>query len=64
MFRIAVLGLMCLPLQLYSLWLLIRLLVSGRRVAHNQYWKIAVALFFSMPTIIILLLIFFARELV
>jgi Putative prokaryotic signal transducing protein len=61
MFRIAVLGLMCLPLQLYSLWLLIRLLVSGRRVTHSHYWKIALALFFSMPTIIILLLILFAR---
>ncbi len=61
MFRIAVLGLMFLPLQLYSLWLLIRLLVSGRRVTSNQYWKIAVALFLSMPTIIILLFIFFGR---
>lgn len=61
MFRIAVLGLMFLPLQLYSLWLLIRLLVSGRRVTPNQYWKIAVALVFNIPTIIILLFIFFSR---
>jgi Putative prokaryotic signal transducing protein len=61
MFRVAVLGLMCLPLQLYSLWLLIRLLVSGRRVTPSQYWKLLVGLAFSTPTIVILLLVFFSR---
>lgn len=59
LFRAAVLGLMFLPLQLYSLWLLLRLLVSSRRVTPSQYWKISVALILNIPTIIMLLFIHF-----
>jgi hypothetical protein len=53
-FRAAVLSLMFLPLQLYSLWLLLRLLLSGRRIHVNRLWKVftAAALDVSLVTII------------
>ncbi len=46
-FRTAIIGLLFFPLQLYSLWLLIRLLVSSRlrrRISTKRYWKIFVAI--------------------
>ncbi len=46
-FRTAIIGLLFFPLQLYSLWLLIRLLVSSklrRRISTKKYWKIFVAI--------------------
>lgn len=46
-FRTAIIGLLFFPLQLYSLWLLIRLLVSPRlkrRISAKRYWKIFVAI--------------------
>lgn len=39
-FRAAVLSIIFLPLQLYSLWLLLRLLVSGRRIHINRLWQV------------------------
>lgn len=48
MFRAAVLGLGFLPLQLYSLWLLIRLLVAHRRVSQSRYRQAAIAIIFAI----------------
>lgn len=54
-FRAAVLSLIFLPLQLYSLWLLLRLLVSGQRIHVNRLWKVVTtaALDVSLVTIIL-----------
>jgi Putative prokaryotic signal transducing protein len=43
MLRTAVLGFYFFPLQFYSIWLFVRLLVSGRQVSPNQYWKIVIS---------------------
>jgi hypothetical protein len=42
------------PLQLYSLWLFIRLLVSGREVSPKRYWKILVSILFITPSLMLL----------
>ncbi|MGH2412193.1 MAG: putative signal transducing protein [Microcystaceae cyanobacterium] len=58
MFRVAVLGLIFLPLHLYSLWLLIRLVVSRRRVPRNKYWKVVMTMILNAPIMAILGIIF------
>lgn len=54
-FRVAVIGLILivLPLQLYSLWLLIRLLVSRRQISKNRQLKVIVALIFDLINLLI-----------
>jgi hypothetical protein len=56
MFRAAVLGIGFLPLHLYSLWLLIRLLVSFRRVNRSKLWKIVATVILISPIAILALL--------
>jgi hypothetical protein len=61
-FRSAVIGLILifLPFQLYSLWLLVRLLVSRRRrISQNRRWKVIVALLVNLLNIFILWIMFF-----
>lgn len=59
MFRLAMLGLLFfVPLQLYSVWLFVRLLVSGRRVTPSRYWKIMLTVILDMEIIMISWLIF------
>lgn len=60
-FRAAVFGLIFFPLQLYSLWLLIRLLVSRRCISQSKYWQIAIAVMLNTPILVLLWLIFFSR---
>jgi len=48
-FRSAVLGLGFLPLYFYSLWLLVRLLISRRRLSQNRIIKVIFAVFFNWP---------------
>ncbi|MGK7898021.1 MAG: hypothetical protein AB4372_31480 [Xenococcus sp. (in: cyanobacteria)] len=61
MFRVAVLGIVFVPLHLYCSWLLIRLLISRRRVTPNKYWKLAITIIInvSMMAILRAILIFF-----
>jgi hypothetical protein len=61
MFRTAVIGLSVglLPLHLYSFWLLIRLLVSFRRVTRSEFWKVIVTVMMISPTIMIAILLFY-----
>lgn len=54
MFNVAALGLLFLPLQLYSLWLLIRLIVSRRRVTQRKYWKVVITVVLHAPIMAIL----------
>ena len=58
MFRVAVLGIVFLPLHLYSLWLLIRLLVSRRRVTLSKYRKLVMTIVLNAPMMAILWIIF------
>jgi Putative prokaryotic signal transducing protein len=58
MFRVAVLGIIFLPLHLYSLWLLIRLLVSRRRVTRSKYWKVVITIILNAPIMAVLWIIF------
>lgn len=58
MFRVAVFGLIFSPLQLYSLWLLIRLLVSQRKVSRSKCWKVLITVILNTPIIITLWIIF------
>lgn len=58
MFRVAVLGLIFLPLHLYSLWLLIRLFVSRRRVTRSKCWKVVVTVILNAPIMAALWVIF------
>jgi hypothetical protein len=62
-FRSAVVGiiLIFLPFQLYSLWLLLRLLVSPRRrrLSQNRHWKVIVALLLNLLNLFILSIMFF-----
>ncbi len=61
-FRAAVVGLILifLPFQLYSLWLLVRLLVSRRRrISQNRRWKVIVALLLNLLNLFILWIMFF-----
>ncbi|HEY9604847.1 MAG TPA: DUF2007 domain-containing protein [Allocoleopsis sp.] len=53
-FRAAVLSLMFLPLQLYSLWLLLRLLVSSRRINPSRLWKVVIAAAINMASVTVL----------
>jgi hypothetical protein len=60
-FRTAIIGLLFFPLQFYSLWLLLRLLVSARlrrRVSAKRYWKILMAIAIDIIYLGCLLLIF------
>ncbi len=57
LFRAAVFGLLFLPIQLYSLWLLVRLLVSLRIPSQRNWWKIVVAIFINFPMLWIIVLI-------
>lgn len=54
MFRVAVISLMLWPLVFYSVWLLIRLVVSRRRVSSNRYWKFAMTIILNTLTLCIL----------
>ncbi|MBW4563207.1 MAG: DUF2007 domain-containing protein [Mojavia pulchra JT2-VF2] len=61
-FRSAVIGLILifLPFQLYSLWLLVRLLVSRRRrISQNRRWKVIVGLLLNLLNLFILWIMFF-----
>jgi Putative prokaryotic signal transducing protein len=58
MFRVAVLGLIFLPLHLYSLWLLIRLFVSRRRVTRSKWWKVLITVILNAPIMAALWIIF------
>ncbi|MBW4612389.1 MAG: DUF2007 domain-containing protein [Desmonostoc vinosum HA7617-LM4] len=55
-FRAAVIGLILfiLPIQIYSLWLLLRLLVSRRRISRNRRVKVIVALILDLVNLFIL----------
>lgn len=57
MFRAAIFGLIFLPIQLYSLWLLVRLIVSRRIASRNQWWKVFIAPFINIPMLSILWLV-------
>lgn len=61
-FKVAVIGLILifLPFQLYSLWLLLRLLLSRTRdrISQNRRWKIIVALLINLLNLSILWTIF------
>ncbi|MCF4970345.1 putative signal transducing protein [Nostoc sp. CMAA1605] len=60
-FRTAIIGLILifLPIQLYSLWLLIRLLVSRRRISPNRRIKVISALILDLLNLYIIWHIFF-----
>ncbi|NJR76495.1 MAG: DUF2007 domain-containing protein [Scytonema sp. CRU_2_7] len=60
-FRVAVIGIIIifLPFQLYSLWLLLRLLVSRDRISHNRRWKVIAALLLNLLNLFILWVMFF-----
>lgn len=60
-FRAAVVGLLLLflPIQFYSLWLLIRLLVSRRQISNNRRIKVIFALLLDLLNLYILWQIFF-----
>ncbi|MEA5567731.1 DUF2007 domain-containing protein [Anabaena sp. UHCC 0399] len=55
-FRTSVIGLILLflPIQIYSLWLLVRLLVSGRQISSNRRIKVIVALLLDLLNLYIL----------
>lgn len=55
-FRTAIIGLILifLPIQLYSLWLLIRLLVSRRRISPNRRIKVIFALLLDLLNLYII----------
>ncbi|HIK04854.1 MAG TPA: DUF2007 domain-containing protein [Trichormus sp. M33_DOE_039] len=55
-FRTAIIGLLLifLPIQLYSLWLLIRLLVSRRRISPNRRIKVIFALLLDLLNLYII----------
>ncbi|BAY66298.1 hypothetical protein NIES22_64120 [Calothrix brevissima NIES-22] len=61
-FKVAVIGLLLifLPFQLYSLWLLLRLLVSRTRdrISQNRQWKVITALLINLLNLSILWIIF------
>ncbi|MBD2194136.1 MULTISPECIES: putative signal transducing protein [Calothrix] len=61
-FKVAVIGLILifLPFQLYSLWLLLRLLVSRTRdrISKNRRWKVITALLINLLNLSILWTIF------
>ncbi|UKP00469.1 putative signal transducing protein [Nostoc sp. UHCC 0870] len=60
-FRTSVIGLMLLflPIQIYSLWLLVRLLVSLRQISANRRIKVIVALLLDLLNLYILWQILF-----
>ena len=58
MFRVAVLGIIFLPLHLYSLWLLVRLFVSRRRVTRSKYWKVVITIILNAPIMAVLWVLF------
>jgi Putative prokaryotic signal transducing protein len=69
-FRVAVIGLIIifLPFQLYSLWLLLRLLVSRDacgglrlRISQNRRWKVIAALLLNLLNLFILWMMFFGK---
>ena len=53
-FRAAVIGLIFFPLQLYSIWLLAKLLFSGWKISRNRYLKAIIAIILDMLIIFIL----------
>ncbi|WP_414577963.1 putative signal transducing protein [Anabaena sp. CCY 9402-a] len=55
-FRTSVIGLILLflPIQIYSLWLLVRLLVSRRQISSNRRIKVIVALLLDLLNLYIL----------
>ncbi|MBD2355042.1 DUF2007 domain-containing protein [Tolypothrix sp. FACHB-123] len=61
-FKVAVIGLILifLPFQLYSLWLLLRLLLSRTRdrISQNRQWKVITALLINLLNLSILWIIF------
>ena len=57
-FRAAVIGLVFLPIQFYSLWLLVRLLVSRRRISNDRRIKVIIAALLDSCILIILWAIF------
>ena len=52
--RAALLGLLLLPLQLYSLWLLGRLTLSNQKVSPNKRRRIRLAVVLNLPMLVIL----------
>ena len=52
--RAALLGLLLLPLQLYSLWLLGRLTLSNQKVSPNKHRRIRLAIVLNLPMLVIL----------
>ncbi len=52
-FRAAVIGLIFLPLQLYSLWLLGVLVFSGWKISRNRYLKAAMTIILDMLIVLI-----------
>ncbi|MBD2361840.1 DUF2007 domain-containing protein [Anabaena minutissima FACHB-250] len=60
-FRTSVIGLILLflPIQIYSLWLLVRLLVSRRQISSNRRIKVIVALLLDLLNLYILWQILF-----
>ncbi len=52
--RAALLGLILLPLQLYSLWMLGRLAFSGEKVSHQKRRRVRLALLLNLPMFVIM----------
>lgn len=52
--RAALLGLLLLPLQLYSLWLLGRLTFSNQKVSPNKRRRIRLAVVLNLPMLVVL----------